>query len=242
MGYSTITQCPSSLKQQRTLAPSSSTPSRSTLTQSPAQKNTKLKLKSIVYKVPPKELETQATSGWQPDRAPPYHSMAEKLEDFMHYIMQLGLMVHDHFIAETDNLMIFSHEQSIITCQVVASILYTELAWFNGYPYTFPVIPPQVERRVLDPEGAPLPECPKESRSHQAVGLKENCQVWWHYLLALLQYWKDANSPFTYGGPLRHDSNLLMYVYHHIKCLLHMGKIELQHYSMKSQMPWTSYA
>ena len=74
------------------------------------------------------------------------------------------------------------------------------------------------------------------------MGLTENCQVWWHYLLALLQYWKDANSPFTYRGPLQRDSNLLMYVYHHIKCLLHLGKIKLQHYSVKSQMPWTSYA
>ena len=91
--------------------------------------------------------------------------MAEKLEDFMNYIMQSGLMVRDHFIAEIDDLMIFGHERSSITQQVVASILYTELAWFNGYLYTFPVIPLQLERKVPYPEGAPLPECPKESRS-----------------------------------------------------------------------------
>ena len=104
----------------------------------------------------------------------------------MNYIMQSGLMVHDHFIAEIDDLMIFGHERLSITWQVVASILYTELAWFNGYPYTFPVIPPQLERKVPYPEGALLPECPKESRSRQAMGLKENCQVWWCYLLVLL--------------------------------------------------------
>ena len=151
-------------------------------------------------------------------------------------------MVRDHFITEIDDLMIFGHEQSSITCQVVVSILYTELAWFNGYPYTFPVIPPQLERKTQDPEGAPLPECPKESRSCRAMGLKENCQLWWRYLLVLLQYWKDANSPFTYGGPLRHDSNLLMFFYHRINHLLCMGKIELQHYSIKSQTPLTAYA
>ena len=155
---------------------SSSATSRLTLTQCPAQKNTKLKLKSIVHKVPPKEPEACATSSWQPDRALPYHSMAKKPEDFIHYIMQSGLMVHNHFITEIDDLMIFGHEQSSITHQIVASILYMEVAWFKGYPYTFPVIPPQLERRVLDPEGAPLPECPKESQSCQAVGLKENCQ------------------------------------------------------------------
>ena len=77
-------------------------------TQSPAQKNTKLK--SIVHRVPPKELEAHTTSSWQPDRAPPYHSMAKKPEDFMHYIMQSGLMVRDHFLTEIDNLMIFGHK------------------------------------------------------------------------------------------------------------------------------------
>ena len=132
-------------------------------TQSSAQKNTKLK--SIVCKVLPKELEAHATSSWQPNRAPPYHSMAEKPEDFMNYIMQSGLMVCDHFIVEIDDLMIFGHEQLSIAQQVVASILYTELVWFNGYPFTFPVIPPQLERKVPYPEGAPLPECSKESRS-----------------------------------------------------------------------------
>ena len=170
--------------------PSSPTTSGSMPTQSPTQKNTKLKLKSIVHKVPPKGPEAHATSGWQPDRALPYHSMAKKPKNFMHYIMQSGLMVHDHFIMEIDDLMI------------VVSILYTELAWFKGYPYTFPVIPPQLERRAPYPKGAPLPKCPKESWSHQAMGLKENCQVWWCYLLALLQYLKDAKSPFPYGGPL----------------------------------------
>ena len=133
-GYSALVQWPGSLKQERTPAsqPSSLTLSRSTPTQSPIQKNTKLKLKSIVQKVPPKQPDAHPTSDWQPDRALPYHSMAEKPEDFMHYIMQSGLMVHEHFIAEIDDLMIFGHERSSITHQVVASILYTELAWFKG--------------------------------------------------------------------------------------------------------------
>ena len=211
-------------------------------TQSPAQKNTKLKLKSIVQKVPPKQPDTCPTSSWQPDRTLPYYSMAEKLEDFMHYIMQSRLMVHDHFIAEIDDLMIFGHEQSSLTHQVVASILYMELAWFKGNPYTFPVIPPQLEMRVPDSKGAPLPQHPQESRSCHAVGLKENCQVWWCYLLVLLQSLKDAKSPYPYGGPLHHDSTLLMYVYHCIKHLLRMGRVKLQYYSIKNQMPWMAYA
>ena len=134
-GYSALVQHPRSLKRERmpVLQPSGSKP-----TQSPAQKNTKLK--SVVYKPLPKQQDTRPMSGWQPDRVPPFHSMANKPEDFMQYIMQLGMMVHQHFDAEIDNLMYFGHERSSITCRIVVSILYTELAWFRGFPYTFPII------------------------------------------------------------------------------------------------------
>ena len=152
------------------------------------------------------------------------------------------MMVREHFDTEIDNLMYFGHEWSSITCQIVVSILYTELVWFRGFPYTFPVIPPQLEKRVLYPDDAPLSECPRQSQNHCAVGVKENCQVWWHYLLALLQYWKDAASPYPYRGLLHCDSNLMMYVYYQIKHLLHLGKVELQHYSIKNQTPWTAFA
>ena len=192
-----------------------------------------------MQKASPKQPDAHPTSSWQPDRAPPYHSMAKKPEDLMHYIMQSGLVVHKYFNAEIDDLMIFGHEWLSITRQIVASILYTELAWFNGYPYIFPVIPPQLERRALDPDDAPLPEHPQESQSCHAVGLKENCQVWWHYLLVLLQYWKDAKFLFPYGGP--YDVHM-MYIYYQITHLLHLGKVELQHYSIKNQMPWTAFA
>ena len=138
--------------------------------------------------------------------------------------------------------MLFSHERSSITHQIIASVLYTELAWFRGFPYTFPVILLQLERKVPHPDDVPLPECPKESWSRCAVGHKENCQVWWCYLLMLLQYWKDVDSPYPYGGLLHHDSKLMMFLYYQIKHLLFMGKINLHHYSIKNQTPWTTFA
>ena len=156
----------------------------------------------------------------------------------MQYIMQSGALVCKHYDTEIDDFMVFCHEQSSITCQIIASILYMELAWFRGYPYTFPVIPPQLEKKASGPDDAPLPKCPKESCSHCTVGHRENCQVWWCHLLALLQDWKDADSPYPYGGLLCRNSKLMMYVYYWIKCLLHLGKINLHHYSIKNQTPW----
>ena len=143
----------------------------------------------------------------------------------MEYIMQSNTLVRDYFDVEIDDLMVFGHEQSSITCQIIVSILYTELAWFRGYPYTFPVILPQLKRKAPHPDDAPLPECPKESCSCRTTGHRENCQVWWCYLLALLQCWKDADSPYPYGGPLRRDNKLMMYVYYWIKCLLCLGRL-----------------
>ena len=156
--------------------------------------------------------------------------------------MQSGALVHEHFDTEIDDLIVFHHERSSITRQIIVSILYTELVWFRGYLYTFPVILPQLRRKVSHPDNAPLPKHPKESHSHHAVGHRENCQVWWCYLLALLQYWKDADSPYPYGGLLCHDSKLMMYVYYQIKCLLYLGKIDLHHYSIKNQTPWMAFA
>ena len=74
--------------------------------------------------------------------------------------MQSGLMVRKHFTVEIDNLIFFGHEQLSIAHQVVASILYTELVWFMGYPFTLPVIPLQLEKRPPYPDDAPLPKCP----------------------------------------------------------------------------------
>ena len=71
---------------------------------------------------------------------------------------------------------------------------------------------------------------------------RKNCQVWWHYLLVLLQYWKDADSPYPYGGPLCHDSKLMMFMYYCIKHLLCMGHIDLHHSSIKNLTPWTTFA
>ena len=156
VGYSALAQRLESLKRERTPMPQAS---GSMPTQSPAQKNMKLKLKSVVHKPLPKQPDAHPTGGWQPDRAPPYHSMADRLEEFMQYIMQLGMMAHEYFSAEIDDLMFFGHEQLSIVCQIVASVLYTELAWFRGYPYTFPVIPPQLQSRVLWPDDCYLINC-----------------------------------------------------------------------------------
>ena len=148
--FDTTTRVP---KVERTPAPKqpSSTLSRSMPTQSPTQKNTKLKLKWVVQKAPPKEPEACPSSGWQPDRAPPITQWPRSWKIYdLHYAVWTHGPRPLH--REIDDLMIFGHERLSITRQVMVSILYTELAWFKGYPYTFPVIPPQLERRCRTPK------------------------------------------------------------------------------------------
>ena len=103
--------------------------------------------------------------------------------------MQSGTLVHEHYDTEIDDLMVFCHEQSSITRQIIVSILYTELAWFRGYPYTFPVIPPQLEKKV--PQGILEPPHRETQRKQPKVvalpvststvleGRRQSILIWW---------------------------------------------------------------
>ena len=157
------------------------------------------------------------------------------------YIMHSTKLFHDHFEAVFDDLMIFRPKRSSISHQVIALIIYMEITFFRRHPFTFSVIPPLLETRKPHTEDTALQTQRKESRSRHAIGHIESCQVWWCYFLALLQYQKDTNSPYSYGGSIQYDSKLMMYVYYQIKCLLHIGKIELQLYVVKLMTPWAVY-
>ena len=88
--------------------------------------------------------------------------MFDKPDDFMQYMMQSGTLVCEHYEVQIDDLLLFGHERSSISHQIIVLILYTELAWVRGHPYMFPVIPPQLEREKPHPDDIPLPVHPKE--------------------------------------------------------------------------------
>ena len=60
------------------------------------------------------------------------------------------------------------------------------------------------------------------------------------YLLVLLQCWKDESCAFDYGGALRPDSKVMLFIYFRIKNLLKKaGMVDFHLYQIKSKTNWS---
>ena len=68
------------------------------------------------------------------------------------------------------------------------------------------------------------------------------CLKRWRYFLALMQFWKDEMMPFQYGGVVRHDSKVLLYVMFRLKAVLKLVDLQFHHYAIKATTTWNDYA
>ena len=59
-----------------------------------------------------------------------------------------------------------------------------------------------------EPLGAPA-----HSDDYQ-TDIRVDCAWEWMYLMHLLQYWYDAGLVYTYGGPVRQESKLMLFVFY----------------------------
>ena len=57
-----------------------------------------------------------------------------------------------------------------------------------------------------------------------------------------MQFWKDETTPFQYGGVVRHDSKVLLYVMFRLKAVLKSVDFQFHHYAMKNMTTWNDYA
>ena len=106
---------------------------------------------------------------------------------------------------------VFEHQTAFIACYCMVMAVYFEVAWVRGEKWIFPLIPPGMEK-MTSRRGATLPAPPKESLKCQGENIAARCLKRWRYLLALMQFWKDETTPFQYGGVVRHDSKVLLYI------------------------------
>ena len=68
------------------------------------------------------------------------------------------------------------------------------------------------------------------------------CLKRWRYFLALMQFWKDEMTPFQYGGVIRFDSKVLLYVMFRLKAVLRSVDFQFHHYAVKNTTTWNDYA
>ena len=56
-----------------------------------------------------------------------------------------------------------------------------------------------------------------------------------------MQFWKDETMPFQYGGIVRHDSKVLLYVMFRLKAVLKSVDFKFHHYAVKVTTTWNDY-
>ena len=135
---------------------------------------------------------------------------------------------------------VFKHRTAFIARYCMAMAVYFEVAWVRGEKWIFPLIPPEMEK-MMSRRGATLPASPKESLKHSGDDIAVRCLKWWHYFLVLMQFWKDETTPFQYGGIVRHDSKVLLYVMFRLKAVLKLVDFKFHHYAVKAMTTWNDY-
>ena len=73
------------------------------------------------------------------------------------------------------------------------------------------------------------------------MDVRVHCVREWMYLLCLLQYWYDASSVYTYGGPVRQESKRMLFIFYQINAMLNPYSIYIRMHEVMDNTPWLSY-
>ena len=57
-----------------------------------------------------------------------------------------------------------------------------------------------------------------------------------------MQFWKDETTPFQYGGVVRYNSKVMLYVMFRLKAVLKSVDFQFHHYAVKNTTIWGEYA
>ena len=231
----------------------------STPTQSPAQKSFKLQSTVTVPERPTKpkkrdrsrsrNTEQPKTTSWRPECTAPYHLIGvrevageddkESEKDLILYFM--NRFSWDHYGPELGDFgNAFGGNTVYATRFCMAAALYFEVAWARGERWIFPVIPDKLTKTSMRHEGK-IPKRPTCSRGRHADELRVRCREWWMYFLALLQSWKDETCAFDFGGALRPDSKVMLFVYWHVKEVFkRSGVTDFHLYQVRNRTDWAA--
>ena len=116
-------------------------------------------------------------------------------------------MIHE----ETRAMRFFKCNAPCVCQQVMASIIYAEIAWYQFKIKIFPNVPMHLQDKPPYPHDASPPRPLSHIKNVFGDEWKTRLQVWWKYFMALIQYWTDAGSSHLYGGPVRDDRESITY-------------------------------
>ena len=205
----------------KTLKPTEAAP-----TQSPAQKTPKLK--SLVQRVP-------TTKNYHD---PLYHCLDKDPKEFIRYLM--GNLDRKAYDAEIRCLTTFYSQATVLAHRVIASTITTLVAANRGIHFMAPVIPRELMSSPNNPSDTEPLGAPACSEDYQ-TDVRVHCVWEWTYLMHLLQYWYNAGSVYTYGGHIRQESKLMLFVFYWINTMLNPHGLFIHLHEVMDNTPWHSY-
>ena len=201
-------------------------PTEVTPTQSSAQKTPKLK--SLV----------QRTLAMKNYCDPLYKSLDTDPREFVRYLM--GNLDRKSYDAEIRCLATFYSQATVLARHVITSTITILVVANRGVHFLVPFIPRELMNSPPNPSDAEPPGAPTCSKDYQ-TDIRVHCVREWMYLMHLLQYWYDVGSVYTYGGPVRQESKLMLYVFYRINAMLNPYSIFIRLHEVMDNTPWLSY-
>ena len=131
----------------------------------------------------------------------------------------MGNLDRKAYDAEIRCLATFYSQATVLACHVITSTITTLVVANQGIHFLVPFIPRELMSSPNNPIDAEPPGASAHSDDYQ-TDVRVHCVWEWTYLLCLLQYWYDAGSVYTYGGPVRQESKLMLFIFYQINAML----------------------
>ena len=141
---------------------------------------------------------------------------------------------------EIRSLAAFTSQSTILADCVIASIMTTLVAANRGILFLVPFIPRELMNSPPNPVDAELLGAPSHMVDYQ-TDVRVHCIREWTYLMWLLQYWFDADSVYTYSGPVRQESKLMLFVFYQINTMLNPHGLFIWLHEVMDGTPWLSH-
>ena len=157
--------------------------------------------------------------------------------DFIQYLQgSLDRKAYDTEIRS----MVMLHNNATMARRDIASTMTALVAATRGIRFMVPILPIEFMNTPNIPLKAEIPGPPARSEDYQS-NMQIHCVYKWTYLLKLFQYWHDANSLYEYGGLVRTEGKLMLFVFYHVNKMLNPENLYIRLHEIMDGTPWHSY-
>ena len=169
---------------------------------------------------------------------PPYKSLETDPREFIRYLIKtLDCKAYDTKIR---CLAIFFSQSTVLAHPVIASTITTLVAANRGVHFLMPFSPIELMLTPANPMEAEPPGPPVCSNDYQ-TDVRVKFRREWTYLMHLLQYWHNTSTIYTYGGPVKQESKLMLYIFYRINAMLNPYSIYIWLHEVMDNTPWLHY-